>query len=149
MRYHFSFFLINFNKLFFLCVACRIEKAIELDQLIAVDNSVKYSSSAVDTLAIFYQIKIFWQQLDWPDVEGSYIFVGKIVDDICRCCVFYADRMSIRVEGLGDIQSVYENKFEVTREWCLAINNIDYIRQSLSPFIKVNEFKCRLIYLNK
>lgn len=65
------------------------------------------------------------------------MFVGKIVDDICRCCVFYADRMSNRVEGLGDVQSVYENKFEVTREWCLAINNIDYIRQSLSPFVKV------------
>ncbi|KAJ6638361.1 Protein unc-13 like 4B, partial [Pseudolycoriella hygida] len=114
----------------------RIEKAIELDQLIPVDETVKYSSSAVDTLAIFYQIKIFWQQLDWPDAEGSYMFVGKIVDDICRCCVFYADRMSTRVEGLGNVQNVYENKFEVTREWCLAINNIDYIRQSLSPFVK-------------
>lgn len=58
----------------------RIEKAIELDELRAVDETVKYSSSAVDTLAIFYQIKIFWQQLDWPDVEGSYTFVAKIVD---------------------------------------------------------------------
>ncbi|XP_059619903.1 protein unc-13 homolog 4B isoform X1 [Phlebotomus argentipes] len=114
----------------------RIEKAIELDSLVPVDESVKYSSSAVDTLAIFYQIKIFWQQLAWPDVEGSYMFVGKIVDDICRCCVFYADKMSERVEGLGEIQSVYEKKFEVTREWCLAINNIDYIRQSLPPFVK-------------
>lgn len=115
----------------------RIEKAIELDQLTPVDETVKYSSSAVDTLAIFYQIKTFWQQLDWPDVEDSYMFVGKIVDDICRCCVFYADRMSTRVEGLGDFQTVYEsNKFEVTQEWCLAINNIDYIRQSLSPFVK-------------
>ncbi|XP_055678420.1 protein unc-13 homolog 4B isoform X4 [Lutzomyia longipalpis] len=114
----------------------RIEKAIELDQLVPVDDSVKYSSSAVDTLAIFYQIKIFWQQLAWPDVEGAYMFVGKIVDDICRCCVFYADKMSERVEGLGDFQNVYEKKFEVTREWCLAINNIDYIRQSLPPFVK-------------
>lgn len=58
----------------------RIEKAIELDELKAVDETVKYSSSAVDTLAIFYQIKIFWQQLDWPDAEGSYTFVAKIVD---------------------------------------------------------------------
>lgn len=119
----------------------RIEKAIELDQLVAVDDTVKYSSSAIDTLAIFYQIKIFWQQLEWPDIEGCYMFVGKIVDDICRCCEFYADRMSNRVEGLGDIQNVYENRFEVTREWCLAINNIDYIRQSLSPFVKVKFIK--------
>ncbi|XP_035895567.1 protein unc-13 homolog 4B isoform X1 [Anopheles stephensi] len=112
----------------------RIHKAIELDKLQPVDETVKYSSSAVDTLAIFYQIKIFWQQLAWPDVEGAYIFVAKIVDDICRCCVFYADRMSARVENLGVVENVYEKKFEVTSEWCLAINNIDYIRQSLKPF---------------
>lgn len=114
----------------------RIEKAIELDQLVPVDDSVKYSSSAVDTLAIFYQIKIFWQQLAWPDVEGAYMFVAKIVDDICRCCQFYADKMSQRVEGLGDVRNMYEKKFEVTQEWCLAINNIDYVRQSLEPFVK-------------
>lgn len=114
----------------------RIEKAIDLDQLVPVDDSVKYSSSAVDTLAIFYQIKIFWQQLAWPDAEGAYMFVGKIVDDICRCCVFYADKMSDRVEGLGEVRNMYEKKFEVTQEWCLAINNIDYVRQSLEPFVK-------------
>lgn len=115
----------------------RIEKAIELDKLTPVDDTVKYTTSAVDALAIFYQIKIFWQQLNWPDVEGSYTFVAKIVDDICRCCVYYADRMSSRVEGLGHVDDVYEsNKFVVTQEWCLAINNIDYMRQSLAPFIK-------------
>lgn len=58
----------------------RIEKAIDLDQFVPVDSSVKYSSSAIDTLQIFYQIKIFWQQLNWPDVEGSYIFMAKIID---------------------------------------------------------------------
>ncbi|XP_049534831.1 protein unc-13 homolog 4B-like isoform X1 [Anopheles darlingi] len=112
----------------------RIHKAIELDKLQPEDATVKYSSSAVDTLAIFYQIKIFWQQLAWPDVEGAYIFVAKIVDDICRCCVFYADRMSARVENLGVVENAYEKRFEVTKEWCLAINNIDYMRQSLKPF---------------
>lgn len=42
--------------------------------------------------------------------------------------------MSARVEGMGDVQDSYEKKFEVTSEWCLAINNIDYVRQSLRPF---------------
>lgn len=58
----------------------RIDKAIELDTLVPVDSNVKYSSSGVDTLAIFYQIKIFWEQLAWPDVEGCYTFVAKIID---------------------------------------------------------------------
>lgn len=34
----------------------RIEKAVELDSLVPVDATVKYSSSAVDTLTIFYQV---------------------------------------------------------------------------------------------
>ncbi|CRK88354.1 CLUMA_CG002131, isoform A [Clunio marinus] len=114
----------------------RIQKAIELDPLIAVDATVKYSSSAVDTLAIFYQIRIFWQQLAWPSAEGAFIFVSKIVDDICRCCVFYADKMAERVDSLGMVETVYEKKFQVTTEWCLAINNIDYIRQSIHSFVK-------------
>lgn len=114
----------------------RIQKAIELDPLIAVDATVKYSSSAVDTLAIFYQIRIFWQQLAWPSAEGAFIFVSKIVDDICRCCVFYADKMADRVDSLGMVETVYEKKFQVTPEWCLAINNIDYIRQSIHSFVK-------------
>ncbi|PNF14104.1 unc-13-like protein 4B [Cryptotermes secundus] len=113
----------------------RIKKAVEIDHLVPVDSSVKYSSSAVDTLAIFYQIKIFWKQLAWPDVEGSYTFVAKIIDDICRCSVFYADQMSEKVEGMGESQNVYEKKFEVTNEWCLAINNIDYVRQSIQAFV--------------
>ncbi|XP_063906975.1 protein unc-13 homolog 4B isoform X3 [Zophobas morio] len=112
----------------------RIEKAVELDNLVPVDTSVKYSSSAVDTLTIFYQVKVFWQQLSWPDVEGCYTFIAKIIDDICRCCVFYAERMSMRVDGMGDKDNIYEKKFEVTNEWCLAINNIEYVRQSLQPF---------------
>lgn len=126
----------------------RIKKAIELDKLTPVDDTVKYSTSAVDALAIFYQIKIFWQQLNWPDVEGGYTFIAKIVDDICRCCIYYADQMSSRVEGLGNFEDIYDgNKFVVTQEWCLAINNIDYMRQSLPPFIselKVDDLIAKL-----
>ncbi|XP_060801527.1 protein unc-13 homolog 4B isoform X1 [Amyelois transitella] len=112
----------------------RVEKAVELDNLVPVDANVKYSSSGVDTLAIFYQIKIFWQQLAWPDVEGCYTFVAKIIDDICRCCVFYSEKMAGRVDNIGVVTTVYEERFEVTTEWCVAINNIDYVRQSLRPF---------------
>lgn len=114
----------------------RIEKAVDLDSLVPVDTNVKYSSSGVDTLAIFYQIKIFWQQLAWPDVEGCYTFVAKIIDDICRCCVFYSDKMASRVDNVGVVTSVFEERFEVTTEWCVAINNIDHVRQSLEPFVE-------------
>lgn len=114
----------------------RIQKAVELDSLIAVDANTKYSSSAIDTLAIFYQIQIFWQQLDWPNAEGAFLFVSKIVDDICRCCVFYADKIADKVNNFGLIETIYEKKFQVTDSWCLALNNIDYILKSISSFAK-------------
>ncbi|XP_066150952.1 protein unc-13 homolog 4B isoform X3 [Euwallacea fornicatus] len=114
----------------------RIEKAVDLDQLVHIDATVKYSSSAVDTLTIFYQVNTFWQQLNWPDIESCYSFIAKIIDDICRCCVFYAEKMAAKVEGMGTVENVYEKKFEVTNEWCLAINNIDYVRETLEPFAR-------------
>lgn len=90
----------------------RIERAVDLDKLVKVDISVEYSSSAVDTLAIFYQIKVFWQQLAWPDAEGSYSFVAKIIDDICRCSVYFSDKMAYKVNN-----TLVENKrFKVTKE---------------------------------
>lgn len=90
----------------------RIERAVELDKLVKMDSSVEYSSSAVDTLSIFYQIKVFWQQLAWPDAESSYSFAAKIIDDICRCSVYYSDKMGYKVN-----RTVIEKKrFEVTKE---------------------------------
>ncbi|XP_076220753.1 C2 and C2B_Munc13-like domain-containing protein staccato isoform X9 [Nomia melanderi] len=116
----------------------RIDRAVEFDPLQAVDNTVQYSSSAVDTLTIFYQIKVFWTQLAWPDVEGSYTFIGKIIDDICKCSMAYADKMAKKAELTTELEqlsesSVYEKKFFVSTAWCFAINNIDYIRTSIGP----------------
>ncbi|KAK0167889.1 hypothetical protein PV327_001744 [Microctonus hyperodae] len=118
----------------------RIERAVEFDTLQPVDSSVQYSSSAVDTLTIFYQIKVFWTQLAWPDVEGSYTFIAKIIDDICKCSISYADMMAAKAEKVDqqiyeseNTSSVYDKKFEVSNAWCFAINNIDYIRTSIVP----------------
>lgn len=90
----------------------RIERAVELDKLVQIDSSVKHSSSAVDTLAIFYQIKVFWHQLAWPDAEGSYSFVAKIIDDICKCSLYYADKMGYKVSRTVE----KDKRFDVTKE---------------------------------
>lgn len=47
--------------------------------------------------------------------------------------------MAMRVDGMGDQKD--EKKFEVTNEWCLAINNIEYVRQSLQPFTEELDMK--------
>ena len=58
----------------------RIIKAVELDDLSPVDDLVKHSSSAVDIRTVLMQIKTFWAQLSWPDVESSYAYISKILD---------------------------------------------------------------------
>lgn len=58
----------------------RIIKAVEIDDLEPVDELVKHSSSAVDIRTVLMQIKTFWKQLSWPDVEASYAFISKILD---------------------------------------------------------------------
>ena len=50
------------------------------DDLEPVDDLVKHSSSAVDIRTVLIQIKTFWQQLDWPDVEESHTYISKILD---------------------------------------------------------------------
>ncbi|KAL7300180.1 hypothetical protein TKK_0007025 [Trichogramma kaykai] len=123
----------------------RIDRAIEVDKLQPVDSSVQYSSSAVDTLTIFYQIKVFWTQLAWPDIEGAYAFIAKIVDDICKCCIAYVDRMSQKVDELQEIRDADSNlsrpnlfgqQYDVSVAWCYALNNIEYVRTSIEPLTK-------------
>lgn len=95
------------------CLAIqRIGIAVQLDELIKVDSATEISSSAVDTLTIFYEIKNFWLQLAWPDAEGSYSFVVKIIDDVSKCSLHYSDKMGHKVS-----HAVNGNKrFEVTKE---------------------------------
>lgn len=112
----------------------RIEKAVELDDFVPLDDTVKISSSAVDTLTIFYQVKVFWQQLNWPDIEGRYTFIAKMIDDICRCNVFYSEKMSQRVSKICLIRTGHDDFFEISNEWCVAINNIEHVCQDLKPF---------------
>lgn len=114
----------------------RVKKAIEMDKLIPVDEMVKYSTSAIDTLAILQSIKEFWLHLNWPDIEISYTFMAKIVDDICHCCVCYADQMAARIFDSSDIQNRCANdEFYVTPNSCTIINNINHLRENLSKFI--------------
>lgn len=111
----------------------RIGKAIELDTLNPVDEMVKHTSSAIDTIAIFYPFKVFWIELKWPDIESSFTFMVRIVDYICQCCIHYAQRMYDRVESLG--------KELKTAQWCLAINNIEFLRQAFPSFIEEFELE--------
>ncbi|XP_014672472.1 PREDICTED: BAI1-associated protein 3-like isoform X2 [Priapulus caudatus] len=109
----------------------RIKKAIELDKVTVVDPQVKHSSSAVDTACCFTQIREFWKQLAWPDTAGAYVFVTKVLEDICNGAIFYADEVHKKLQAAG----YYDDSgvFDVTEELCITINNIEQVRRSLKP----------------
>ena len=43
-----------------------------------------HTSSAVHIRIVFGQLRTFWNQLAWPDAETAYVFVSRILDDICK-----------------------------------------------------------------
>ena len=67
----------------------RIVRVVELDKLTRVDSLCQHSTSAVDLRTVLSQIRVFWQQLSWPDAETSYVFISRILDDVCKAIVFY------------------------------------------------------------
>ena len=109
----------------------RIGKAVRLDTLNTVDALVRHSSSAVDTVTVFYQIKTFWEQLAWPDTEGAMAFVIKIIDDVSRCSLFYAEAVRLKMERIHP--AVENESFFVSLKLCAAINSILHVRQSIEP----------------
>ncbi len=32
-------------------------------------------------------------QLNWPEPETSYVFVSRMLDDVCKSAMFYAEKM--------------------------------------------------------
>jgi len=105
-----------------------IKKAIHLDQFTLVDRTDECSSSATDTLHVFEQIRIFWKRLAWPDLEVAFTFATNIIDDICNCAAFYADKISEKVEKMCETGSSEEKNFKIKREWCIAVKNVIFIQ---------------------
>ncbi|XP_055857483.1 protein unc-13 homolog 4B-like [Episyrphus balteatus] len=111
-----------------------IKKSIDLDEFKTIDEHVRHSSSALDTLSIFYQIKVFWDQIDWPNTETMFLFFGRIVDGICRCCIYYATNISSKVSKFNRKDENLSD-FKIANEWCIATCNINEITNKLSTFV--------------
>ncbi|XP_078096481.1 BAI1-associated protein 3 [Mustelus asterias] len=95
----------------------RITKALMVDQLDPVDALSKHSSSAVDVVTCFTQIKSFWLQLAWPDPMGAFVFVTKITDDICNAAVMYSEM----------VRQKADDQKKITQQLCIALNNIEHV----------------------
>ena len=114
----------------------RIVRAVQQDNLRPVDELSQHTSSAPDLRIVLEQIKTFWLQLSWPDTETNYVFISRIMDDVCKALIFYAEKMCSKAETHRKSNTGPTNPMiHCTVEQCLAINNIDLVMSYINPFI--------------
>ncbi|XP_020607339.1 BAI1-associated protein 3-like isoform X2 [Orbicella faveolata] len=109
----------------------RIRKAVEIDKILRIDASVSHSTSAIDAVGCFHQIREFWKKIDWPDPSGSYVFVMQITDEICSSASYYADLLFEKMIK-NNYYDQAPSQFDVSEQLCVTLNDIEYMRLWLS-----------------
>uniref|UniRef100_A0A182M1C5 Protein unc-13 homolog 4B n=1 Tax=Anopheles culicifacies TaxID=139723 RepID=A0A182M1C5_9DIPT len=96
--------IVYYLDVFAIKTISRVVTVLEEDDLRSVESvangRLKCSSSTREILEIISQIKIFWDQLAWPDKDEMKKFLKRSIGDICSCCIFYADRLLSKVKSL-------------------------------------------------
>lgn len=90
---------------------------------------VKHSSSAVDVVSMFCQLRDFWRLLQWPKAY-SIPLLSQLLDCICSAALLYAD---IIYQGL--METKYFDRFgpfRLSDEMCIAANNLEYVHKFIS-----------------
>ncbi|CAL8076503.1 unnamed protein product [Orchesella dallaii] len=104
-----------------------ISAAVTQDSFKPLDDFNNVTSSAIDTAGILHRVEI-WNQLSWPDEEGASSFITKILHDLDKCAMFYAELMREKVK---QIESTENEQNRITDEVCFAINNIERISNDI------------------
>ncbi|CAH2302173.1 unc-13 homolog D isoform X2 [Pelobates cultripes] len=102
----------------------RVQRAVQIDQLVPLSDFQKHSASTVDLSTCFTQMGRTWKQLDWPDPEEAFMIMVKFTEDMCRIALTYCSLIKKRAEelsGRGDAGGA-ANKL------CLVVNNIEQLR---------------------
>ncbi|XP_032726491.1 protein unc-13 homolog D isoform X5 [Lontra canadensis] len=58
----------------------RVQRAVQMDELVPLGELIKHSTSAVDLSTCFAQISHTARQLDWPDPEEAFMITVKFVE---------------------------------------------------------------------
>lgn len=67
----------------------------------------------------------FWNQLGWPDVQGSIDFLTKILEDYTNIVTYYVEATLVK---FGEIDETQESgSYQVLAAFWMAINNCDKI----------------------
>ncbi|XP_058532680.1 protein unc-13 homolog D isoform X1 [Ochotona princeps] len=103
----------------------RVQRAVQMDQLVPLGELTKHSTSAVDLSTCFAQISHTARQLDWPDPEEAFMITVKFVEDTCRLALVYCSLIKARARELSAGQ---KDQSQAADMLCVVVNNMEQLR---------------------
>ncbi|CAG9835482.1 unnamed protein product [Diabrotica balteata] len=107
----------------------RVRTAVMIQKICEGEKFVRHSSSSVDIVTMFCQLREFWRYLQWPKAQ-SILLVSQLLDCICSAALLYADTI---YQGL--METGYFDKlgpFRISDELCISVNNLEYVYHFVS-----------------
>lgn len=98
------------------------------------DKLVRHSSSAIDIVMMFCQLRDFWRFLQWPK-QHSIPLLSQLLDCICSSAVLYTDIVYKQLQETGFFERV--GPFQTADDMCIAANNLEYIAKFISLLGKI------------
>lgn len=93
------------------------------------EKLVKHSSSAVDVVAMFCQLRDFWRLLQWPKAH-SLMLLSQLLDTVCSAALLFADITYQSLMETGYFDRL--GPFTISEEMCIAANNLEYVYNFVS-----------------
>ncbi|XP_017779059.1 PREDICTED: BAI1-associated protein 3 isoform X2 [Nicrophorus vespilloides] len=107
----------------------RVRASVELQRPCVGEKFVKHSTSAVDVVAMFCQLRDFWRLLQWPKAH-SIPLLSQLLDCICSASLLYVDMIYRTL-----VENAYFERlgpFKLSDEMCISVNNIEYVFKFIS-----------------
>ncbi|XP_004748945.2 protein unc-13 homolog D isoform X1 [Mustela putorius furo] len=103
----------------------RVQRAVQMDELVPLGELTKHSTSAVDLSTCFAQISHTARQLDWPDPEEAFMITVKFVEDTCRLALVYCSLIKARARELSAGQ---KDQGQAANMLCVVVNDMEQLR---------------------
>ncbi|XP_034881883.1 protein unc-13 homolog D isoform X1 [Mirounga leonina] len=103
----------------------RVQRAVQMDELVPLSELTKHSTSAVDLSTCFAQISHTARQLDWPDPEEAFMITVKFVEDTCRLALVYCSLIKARAQELSAGQ---KDQGQAANMLCVVVNDMEQLR---------------------
>lgn len=120
-----------------------VERAVDLDNFIQIDENVRYSSSAVDFLGILKELQIFWSDISDLN-EKSKDVDTKMFQAVTKVIQLFIYLSIKKFETFIESKGLSESYLNL---WITFIHNINHIKQSLVENLLPDTLKMQKAFL--